>query len=82
MTVEDWVVHEPEHQHVALQFKGLYSKSKERRCSECFDVCGKTFENGNAMSLPDTSSASGVSSNVRSMRVTSGVVYAVMNYCL
>ena len=23
MTVEDWVVHEPEHQHVALQFKGL-----------------------------------------------------------
>ncbi|CAE7547513.1 unnamed protein product [Symbiodinium natans] len=58
------------------------ASNQERRCTECFDVCGKSFDSGDAMSVADRSMPSGVSSQVRSMRVTAGIAYVVMNYCL
>jgi len=55
---------------------------KELRCSECFDICGNNFSSGSPTSEEDRSTMGAVTSKVRSMRVTAGLTFVVMNFCI
>lgn len=61
--------------------KSTTASSEEARCKSCFDVCGKTFEDGSSMATQDSSKPGGFAPKVRSLRVTKGAAYVSSTFC-
>eukprot|EP00435_Cladocopium_sp_Y103_P015308 s245_g3.t1 len=61
--------------------KSTTASSEEARCKNCFDVCGKTFEDGSSMATQNSSKPGGFAPKVRSLRVTKGAAYVSSTFC-